>query len=62
MFDDCGDELLRSRLHAQVDDGESGAFKHDVNEVLANIVNVTFDSSHDESAYGLGTSVGQQWA
>src|SRR5690242_16183976 len=41
------DELLRRDLHAEVDDLEPGALEHDVDQVLADVMNVALDRAHD---------------
>ena len=39
---------------------EARAFEHDVAEVLADVVDVTFDSTHDKGADGLDARLGEQ--
>src|SRR5215470_11013953 len=41
------DELLGGDLHTEVDDVEPGALEHDVDEVLADVVDVALDRAHD---------------
>ena len=47
------DELLRRHLDAEVDHLEAGALEHDVDEVLADVVDVALDRAHQELADGL---------
>src|SRR5215470_14626860 len=44
------DELLRRDLDAEVDDLESGALEHDVDQVLADVVHVALDRAHHDLA------------
>ncbi len=57
---DRGDELLRRDLHAEVDDLEAGALEHDVDEVLADVVDVALDGAHQELADRLHAGLGEQ--
>ncbi len=56
------DELLRRDLHAEVDHVEAGTFEHDVDEVLADVVDVAFHGSHHEGADGLDAGLGEEGA
>ena len=62
MLLDPGDELLRRRLHADVDHVEAGALEHDVDEVLADVVHVALHGAHEEGADRLGAGLGEQGA
>ena len=57
---DRRDELLRGHLHAEVDHLEAGALEHDVDEVLADVVDVALDRAHQELADGLHAGLGEQ--
>ena len=59
---DLLDELLRRHLHAEVDHLEAGALEHDVDEVLADVVDVALDGAHQELADGLHAGLGEQRA
>ena len=52
---DRRDELLRCHLHTQVDHVEPGALQHDVDQVLADVVDVALHRAHHERADGFGT-------
>ena len=54
------DELLRRHLHAEVDHLEARALEHDVDEVLADVVDVALDGAHQELADRLDAGLGQQ--
>ena len=56
------DELLRRHLHAEVDHLEAGALEHDVDEVLADVVDVALDGAHQELADRLDAGLGEQRA
>src|SRR5215471_17766723 len=43
-------ELLRRYLYTEVDDLEPGALEHDVDQVLADVVDVALDRAHDHGA------------
>ena len=47
-------------LDAEVDDLEAGALEHDVDEVLADVVDVALDGAHEELADGLDAGLGEQ--
>ena len=59
---DRGDELLRRDLDAEVDHLEAGALEHDVDEVLADVVDVALDRAHQELADRLDPALDQQRA
>jgi hypothetical protein len=59
---DRGHELLRRDLDAEVDHLEAGALEHDVDEVLADVVDVALDRAHQELADGLDPAGDQQRA
>lgn len=48
------DELLGLNVIAEVDDLEAGAFEQGGDEVLADIVEVTFDGADDDASQGVG--------
>src|SRR5581483_2129380 len=60
VLDDLLDERLRRDLDAEVDDLETGALEHDVDEVLADVVHVALDRAHEERADRLHARVGQE--
>ena len=62
MLLDPSDELLRSCLHADVDDLEARTLEHDVDEVLADVVDVALDRAHEEGADGLGAGLSKERA
>ena len=51
-----------AHLHAEVDHLEAGALEHDVDEVLADVVDVALDRAHQELADGLDAGLGEQRA
>ncbi len=54
------DELLGSDVDAEVVDGEPGALEHDVDEVLADVVDVALDGAHDVGADLLRAGLGEE--
>ena len=62
MLLDGSDELLGGDLDAEVDNLEAGTLEHDVDEVLADVMDVALDGAHHELADRLGALGGQEWA
>ena len=52
-----GQEFFDALVHADVVDPEPRAFGHHADEVLANVVEVAADSSHEQDAGGLDTGI-----
>ena len=59
---DRGHELLGRHLDAEVDHLEAGPLEHDVDEVLADVVDVALDRAHQELADRLDAGLGEQRA
>ena len=58
----CCDEFLGRDVDAEVEHGEAGALEHDVDEVLADVVDVALDGAHHVRADRLRAGLGQQRA
>ena len=56
------DELLGCDVDAEIVHGEAGALEHDVDEVLADVVDVALDGAHDIGADLLRAGLGEQRA
>ena len=60
MLLDRVDERFGRDLDAEVDDLEAGALEHDVDEVLADVVDIALDRPHQERPDFLGAGVGEE--
>src|SRR3569833_213587 len=59
LFESC-QVFLDGIVDPQIDDFEAGALEHHGNEVLADIVDITFDRTDDDFADRLDTGLGEQ--
>ena len=54
------DELFRGGVYAQVNHLEIGPFQHNIDQILADIVNITLDRPHDKGRDGLEATLDNQ--
>ena len=60
MLEDCSDEFLRRRVHAEVEDLETGPLEHDHAQVLADVVDVTLHRADHVAADRLCAGFGDE--